>query len=131
MAISMPIRQTSMRWPPSRFAIGDVGGIRDKSLQKAISDDSASVAIAACDGLLSADDKSVRAGVIDRLIDLANVEQVDHFAVIAALNVLDMNVDLDSQTRAKLADLPRQVRRPPARVGKYVSRLIEHATESK
>jgi hypothetical protein len=47
------------------------------------------------------------------------------------LNVRDMNADFDAATRAALTDLPRQVRKPPPpRVGKYVTRLIDHARQS-
>ncbi len=106
------------------------GGARDETLIRAMQDDSPSVAIAACDGLLSATEESVRADAVDRLFELANVEQVGHFAAVAALNVLDMNARLNDQDKSKLAKLPRQVRKPPVRVGKYVGKLIDHAQQS-
>lgn len=102
-----------------------------QALQKATGDESPSVAIAACDGLLSSSDRAVRKQATDRLIELANVEKVGHFAAIAAMNALDMNAELDAETKAQLSKMPREVRKPPARVGKYVGKLIDHAIKSK
>ena len=73
-----------------------------------------------------AGDKSQVDAAKTRLIELANVEKVGHFAAVAALNALDLNADLDEQTRAAIRGLPRQVEQPPARVGKYVGRLVDH-----
>jgi arylsulfatase A-like enzyme len=88
--------------------------------------ESPSVAIAACDGLLAAGNKKQVREAIERLIELANVEKVGHFAAVAALNVLDMNAELTDRDRAAIAALPRQVAQPPVRVGKYVGKLIDH-----
>jgi uncharacterized sulfatase len=118
-------------WGVRGLAIRDADLRRDEALQKAAHDESPSVAIAACDGLLKSKDPAVRDEAVGRLIELANVEQVGHFAAIAAMNVLDMNADLDSETKSKLAELPRQVKKPPVRVGKYVGKLIDHAIKSK
>ncbi|MGI9471778.1 MAG: sulfatase-like hydrolase/transferase [Rubripirellula sp.] len=106
------------------------GGVRDRALQEATKDESPTVAIAACDGLLNAKDPSVQQAAITRLIELANVETVGHFASIAAMNVLDMNATLSESQRSAVSELPRQVRKPPTRVGKYVGRLIDHAVKS-
>ncbi|MCG8652675.1 MAG: sulfatase, partial [Pirellulales bacterium] len=100
-----------------------------RSLVRASQDESACVAIAACDGLLAGGDQKQVAMAVDRLIELANVEKVGHFAAIAAMNVLDMNAKLSAEAKAKLRRLPRQVRNPPARLGKYVGKLIDHAAE--
>jgi uncharacterized sulfatase len=115
-------------WAVRGLAIRGSGGVRDEALQKATSDESPSVAIAACDGLLKSKDASVRGRAIDRLVELANVEKVGHFAAVAAINVLDMNAELDSEAKSKLGELPRQVKKPPVRLGKYVGKLIDHAT---
>lgn len=107
------------------------GGERDTALMEAIHDPSPSVAIAACDGLLKSDDRNLSAAAINRLIELANVEKTGHFAAIAALNVLDMNAELDAEAKSKLGKLPRQVKKPPVRVGKYVGKLLDHALKGK
>ncbi len=99
----------------------------EDALEAKMNDQSPSVSIAACDGLLSSEDKSVRQKAVNRLLDLANVEKEGHFAAIAAMNVLDMNADLDASTKEALKSLPRQVAKPPTRVGKYVGKLIDHA----
>jgi uncharacterized sulfatase len=105
-------------------------GDRDQALASAMSDVSPSVAIAACDGLLQCQNESLRGEAVDRLLELANVEAVGHFAAIAAMNVIDMNLELDADTRAGLAELPRQAKKTPARVGKYVGKLIDHAIQA-
>ena len=102
----------------------------ETALLEAANDRSPSVAIAACDGLLKSEDKSIRQRASKRLLELANVEKVGHFAAIAAMNVLDMNAELDAETKAALKSLPRQVAKPPARVGKYVGKLIDHALKN-
>ena len=99
----------------------------EQALSEATDDDSPSVAIAACDGLLSSANPSIREQATERLLGLADVEKVGHFAAIAAMNVLDMNAKLDAASKAALQELPRQVAKPPARVGKYVGKLINHA----
>jgi uncharacterized sulfatase len=99
----------------------------EQALAEAMDDDSPSVAIAACDGLLASANPALSEEAIRQLLDLANVEKVGHFAAIAAMNVLDMNAELDAASKAALKKLPRQVAKPPARVGKYVSKLIDHA----
>jgi hypothetical protein len=55
---------------------------------------------------------------------------VGHFAAIAALNVLDMNAKLDAAAKARLAELPVKVKKPPVRVGAYVGKLLDHAIKS-
>lgn len=102
------------------------GDRRDDALRDALDDTSPSVVIAACDGLLTSRDLQLRAAAIDRLIELADVETAGHFAAIAALNVLDMNADLDAQARARLSDLPRKGNDPPVRADGYVGRLLDH-----
>ena len=103
----------------------------DSDLLKMIHDDSPSVAIAACDGLLrSANPESVKVAE-KRLLKLANVDQVGHFAAIEAMNVLDMNAKLDDDLKESIAQLPRQVAKPPVRLGKYVGKLIAHAAGDK
>lgn len=106
------------------------GGIRDDALLAATEDKSPTVAIAACDGLLNAKDDATLQAAIAKLIELANVDKVGHFAAIAAMNVLDMNAALSESQRSAVAELPRQVRKPPTRVGKYVGKLIDHATKT-
>jgi uncharacterized sulfatase len=115
-------------WAARGLAIRMPDAQAEEALQRATSDESPSVAIAACDGLLRSNDAAIRQQAIDRLIELANVEKVGHFAAIAAMNVLDMNAKLDEADKARLAKLPRAVKRPPPRVGQYVGKLIEHAT---
>ena len=113
-------------WAVRGLAIRSAGPV-ETALLEATNDESPSVAIAACDGLLKSENKSIRQQAIKRLLELANVEKVGHFAAIAAMNVLDMNAELDSETKAALKNLPRQVAKPPARIGKYVGKLIDHA----
>ncbi len=99
---------------------------RDAALRDSMSDKSPSVAIAACDGLL---DSAWRTEAVEQLIALADVEKSGNFAAIAALNVLDMNADLNAAEKATIAKLPRKVAKPPARMGGYVPKLISHATQ--
>ncbi|MEO1529617.1 MAG: sulfatase-like hydrolase/transferase [Planctomycetota bacterium] len=96
------------------------------ALMKLTEDANASVAIAACDGVLasSADDTAKRS-VTQRLIELSDVEAVGHFAAVAALNVLDTRAELNAEDRKRISELPRQLRKPPPRVGKYVGRLLD------
>lgn len=115
-------------WAVRSLAIQPLNPRVESTLQTAASDASPSVAIAACDGLLKSSNDQVRRDAVDRLIELANVEQVGHFAAIAAMNVLDMNATLSSDQKARLKSLPRKVERPPVRVGAYVGKLIDHAT---
>lgn len=129
--LSMDADSVTRFWAVRGLAIRGSGDSEIRqALLHASNDDSPSVAIAACDGLLACSDSKVRRRATDRLIELANVEEVGHFAAIAALNVLDMNAQLDANTKALLSKLPRQVRKPPARVGKYVGKLIDHAIKS-
>ncbi|MFK8114795.1 MAG: sulfatase-like hydrolase/transferase [Rubripirellula sp.] len=107
------------------------GAERDAALQRSMGDESPSVAIAACDGLLKSGDQALRSQAIERLVDLANVEKTGHFASIAAMNVLDMNAELNDQTKSQLGELPRQLKKPPVRLGKYVGKLLDHAIKSK
>ncbi|MGB7346197.1 MAG: sulfatase [Pirellulaceae bacterium] len=88
-------------------------------------DDSPSVAIAACDVLLLAGSEQEFA--TKRLLQLANVNDFDHFTAIEAMNVLDMHADLSGTTTESIKQLPRQAAKPPARLGKYVGNLIDHA----
>jgi uncharacterized sulfatase len=99
----------------------------EKALLDAMRDPSPSVAIAACEGLLRSEDEPTRRQAVERLLELANVETVGHFAAIAAMNVLDMQAKLNKEQQAELRSLPREAKRPPARVGKYVGKLIDHA----
>ncbi|KAA5540027.1 sulfatase-like hydrolase/transferase [Roseiconus nitratireducens] len=94
-------------------------------------DENPSVAIAACDGILMADQNDQQPHAIDRLIQLANVETAGHFVAVAALNVLDMRAPMDDALRQRLSELPRQLPKPPARVGKYVGRLLDKMTKDK
>ncbi|QDT09477.1 sulfatase [Planctomycetes bacterium K23_9] len=91
-------------------------------------DESPSVAIAACDELLLA--KLEQKFATNRLIELANVNDYGHYAAIEALNVLDMNADLNDAVTAAIKTLPRQAAKPPVRLGKYVGHLINHATKA-
>lgn len=119
-------------WATRGLAIRSGDPAAKKALQEVMNDDdqSSSVRIAACDGLLRAGDNEVRHQATTQLIGLANVEHVGHFAAIAAMNSLDMNAELNEQTKAALKELPRQVKKPPARVGKYVGKLINHALKN-
>ena len=103
---------------------------RNKALIAASDDESPSVAITACDGLLSNESSSTRRNAVERLIELADVNRHGHFAAVAALNVLDMNANLTAAERKQLESLPRQAKKPPIRLGKYVGKLIDHATKS-
>ncbi len=67
----------------------------------AADDQSPSVAIAACDGLLRSTDTASREDAVVRLIELANVENSGHFAAIAAMNVLDMNAKLSERRQVQ------------------------------
>lgn len=99
-----------------------------KTLTALIDDESPSVAIAACDALIQIGTKQQSKLATDKLIDLANVETTGHFAAIAALNVIDTKSPLSGEQIAKLKQLPRSLASPPTRVGKYVGKLIDHAT---
>ena len=101
---------------------------RMRALMKASKDESPSVAVAACDGILSQENSHERQMGLKRLMELADVNRHGHYAAVAALNVLDMSADLDAAERKQLANLPRQAKNPPARLGKYVGKLIDHAT---
>jgi len=113
-------------WAVRGLAVRDPGPQRNEALARAMNDPSDSVAIAACDGLLTSDDPELVSQAIDHLVELADVDNAGHFAAVAALNVLDMNAELDEATLAKLRKLPRRVKNPPTRVGKYVGRLMDH-----
>ncbi len=104
-------------------------GQRDTTLTRLMDDPSPSVAIAACEGVLPS---ASRRAAVDRLIALANVEQTGNFAAIAALNVLDQHVDLlEPDEITAIAKLPSKVTQPPTRMGGYIPRLIDHATQPK
>lgn len=117
-------------WAVRGLATRPFNATAEKALQAARTDASPSVAIAACDGLLRSTNPSVRQSAVERLTELANVENAGHFAAIAAMNVLDMTADLDSTQLSRLKKLPRQLKQPPPRVGKYVGKLIDHATRN-
>ena len=103
------------------------GGV--KELVPLMEDSNGSVAVAACDGVLqSSQSESLKRRATQRLIELANVESVGHFVAVAALNVLDTRAELTNEDRKQIAELPRQLRKPPARVGKYVGRLLDKLT---
>ena len=95
-------------------------------LAASLSDQSPSVAAAAADGLLRHGSKAQQQAGEARLLQLANVENVGHFAAVAALNILDDQAEKDETLRQQLKSLPRQLPKPPPRVGKYVGRLLEH-----
>ena len=103
---------------------------RNEALITASKDESPSVAIAACDGLLSNENLSTRRKAVERLIELADVNRHGHFAAVAALNVLDMNARLTETEIKQISGLTRQAKQPPIRLGKYVGKLIDHATET-
>ena len=92
------------------------------------SDESPSVAVAACDNLLVT--KLETHAATQRLLELANVEKYGHFVAIEAMNVLDMNAELSAATTEGISKLPRQVAKPPVRLGKYVGKLIDHAVKA-
>jgi uncharacterized sulfatase len=117
-------------WAVRALSLQPLDADVEAALRTASGDVSPSVAIAANDGLLKSADDQTRQDAVDRLIELANVETVGHFAAIAAMNVLDMKANLSEEDKEKLKDLPRRVKSPPARVGNYVGKLIEHATGS-
>jgi uncharacterized sulfatase len=102
-----------------------------QALLKLAHSESPSVATAACDGLLAAGDKAQQRVAIDRLIELANVDEFGHYAAVEALNVLDMNADLSAEDRSKIAALPRKAAKPPARADRYAGALIDHVTSGK
>lgn len=100
---------------------------RNKALMTASTDVSPSVAIAACDGLLSDESISTQRKAVERLIELADVNRQGHFAAVAALNVLDMNASLTEAEIRQISELTREAKQPPVRLGKYVGKLIDHA----
>lgn len=100
---------------------------RNKALMTASNDVSPSVAIAACDGLLSDESISTQRKAVERLIELADVNRQGHFAAVAALNVLDMNASLTEAEIRQISELTREAKQPPVRLGKYVGKLIDHA----
>ncbi len=110
-------------WAVRGLAIRPIGTVRDSALEQAMDDESPSVAIAACDGLLKS--PAMRAGAVKRLIELADVESVGSYAPIAALNALDMNTALTGDERATIAKLPAKPKQAPSRAGGYVGRLID------
>ena len=95
------------------------------SLNQLMADESPSVAIAACDGLLVSGTQSQRGLATTRLVELANVKLHGHFSAVAALNVLDTRADKNESLKAELKELPRQAN-PSPRVGGYVGRLLDH-----
>ncbi|TWU54421.1 Arylsulfatase [Rubripirellula tenax] len=96
---------------------------RNSALVKAMADESPSVAIAACDGLVASPDH--REIVIERLTQLSDVNKFGSYAPIAALNVLDMNAHLDADEKSRLVELPRKTKLSPKRGGEYVGRLLD------
>ncbi|NNE01182.1 MAG: hypothetical protein HKN47_28035, partial [Pirellulaceae bacterium] len=98
-----------------------------RQLESMMQDESPSVAIVACDALLSVGDAQAAKS---RLVELADVTKVGHFAAIAALNVLDMNAQLDAETIAAMKKLPRSTGKPPVRMGAYVGKLLNHALKT-
>jgi uncharacterized sulfatase len=96
-----------------------------EALAQSINDENPSVAVAACDGLLLADDNPHQQPAVDRLVELANVENRGHFVAVAALNVLDTRAEMTKTLKSQLAALPRSLPKPPPRVGKYVGRLLD------
>ncbi|WP_052031705.1 sulfatase-like hydrolase/transferase [Novipirellula maiorica] len=96
-----------------------------QAVKRAMNDESPSVAIAACEAMQVIGDKADQQAVTDRLLELANVQRVGHFAAIEALNVLDLQIPLDAKLKKQIAALPRSLRKPPPRVGKYVGRLVD------
>ncbi|TWT52900.1 Choline-sulfatase [Rubripirellula amarantea] len=98
------------------------------SLLPLMQDDSPSVAVAACDGILSSGQKEMHQQASDRLLELANVKDYGHYVATAALNVIDMRVPKSESVKARLAELPRSFD-PPERVGGYVGRLLDHMAQ--
>jgi arylsulfatase A-like enzyme len=96
------------------------------ALVSKMEDPNPSVAIAACDGILMADNHSLATAAVDRLLQLANVEKTGHYAAVAALNVIDMRAEMNEDQLERLRQLPRKLENPPTRVGKYVGRLLDH-----
>ncbi|WP_372715410.1 sulfatase-like hydrolase/transferase [Novipirellula sp.] len=96
-----------------------------QAVKRAMHDESPSVAIAACEAIQIIEGKAEQQAATERLLELANVQTVGHFAAIEALNVLDMGAPLDAKLKQKIAALPRSLKKPPPRVGKYVGRLID------
>ncbi|TWU55767.1 sulfatase-like hydrolase/transferase [Rubripirellula reticaptiva] len=110
-------------WAVRGLAIRDSSADRNSALTGAMSDDSPSVAIAACDGLLNS--QSDRDAAVARLTKLANANQYGTYAPIAALNSLDMNANLDKTEKSQLVELPRKAKSSPSRGGEYVGRLLD------
>lgn len=100
-----------------------------ETLVKAMDDESPSVAVAACDALMASNQKEQAQAAAERLLELANVERVGHFAAVEALNVLDMNF---SQLPPEIVDqfkhLPEQSEQPPHRAEGYPKRLLDYMT---
>ncbi len=110
-------------WAIRGLAIREPGDDRDSALVRAMNDESPSVAIAACDGLLKS--ATHRDQAVERLTQLANAKNHGAFAPIAALNSLDMNANLTADERSQISELPRQAKPSPRRGGEYVGRLLD------
>ncbi len=100
-----------------------------EQLAPMMDDESPSVAIAACEGLVMSDDETLKASAEERLVEFANADHYGHFAAIAALNVIDMRVSISESLRQKLANLPG-ASREPIRVKGYSDHLLKHALPS-
>ena len=114
-------------WAVRGLALSEFNTQDNVRLINAIRDPSPSVAIAACEGLLRTGNKAHIEMATLRLLELADVEEYGHFSAIAALNIIDMNVRLSQSHQEKLKQLPRSIKNPPPRIGKYVGKLLDHA----
>lgn len=94
-------------------------------------DESPSVAVAACDALMASNQEEPAKAAAERLLELANVERVGHFAAVEALNVLDMNFSkLSPEIVEQFKHLPEQSEQPPHRAEGYPKRLLDYMTAS-
>ncbi|TWU26734.1 Sulfatase [Novipirellula galeiformis] len=101
-----------------------------QAVKHAMNDKSPSVAIAACEAIQIIGGMAEQQAATERLLELANVERVGHFAAVEALNVLDLGAPLDAKRKKQIAALPRSLKQPPPRVGKYVGRLIDNMSKA-
>ncbi|SRR6056297_430447 len=100
-----------------------------KVLEAALLDPSPSVRVAAAEVALEMSGTDLQKRAPGVLLGLANVENHGHFVAVAALNALDQAWgDLPESIQKQVTELPRQLKSPPPRVGKYVGRLIDYRT---
>ncbi len=99
------------------------------ALRSAANDESPSVSVAACEGLLNHGSDEDKNMATKRLIELSDAKEFGHFAAIEALNVLDSGRAIDDSVRKRIVELPKKTKNPPVRADGYVGRLIETVKE--